>query len=161
LVRVADISAEQVGAVRKRWLIERIRTGGWLDGLKGKVSDLPSLPDQPAARGGTIWVIDTPPENFPKPPANSYGLAERGRLASIRRDLNAFSEGEQGCLQNHGYWLADAGIRQYAVGLAENPDAEFRWPCPEWASGKGTIQAALASSAQRRVLNDIVRWAFR
>ncbi len=161
LIRAADIAAEQVGAVRKRWMIERIELGGWLEVVRSKVNDMPVLPGQPAVRFGTIWAIDTPPRNFPKMPQHCFGDAALALLANVRTDMNAFSDDEQMFLINHGYWLADAGIRQRVPDLAGRLDAPFRWPCPDCApSGPGS-ESALILSGESRFLRDVIRWVLR
>ncbi len=79
-------------------------------------------------------------------------------IAAVRTDLNAFTPGEQGVLQNHGYWLANAGITQYAPALATRPAAPFAWPLPAWAPGSRTLKAALIDSDKRGLMRDIFRW---
>lgn len=162
LLRVSDISAEQVGAVRKRWMVERIRVGGWLDALRDSGVAIPQTKGEPAVRAGTLWGIDTLPgaydEKLGLPPA--YSRDEQNLIAAIRTDLNAFDEGEQGVLQNHGYWLANAGIRAYAPQLATAPGAEFAWPAPKWAPGAPGVIGAVKNSEQRGVLGDAFEWAF-
>jgi NTE family protein len=162
LLRVSDISAEQVGAVRKRWMIERIRVGEWVDRLQAAGAVLPEVPGAPAVRAGTLWGIDTLPESYPReldlPPA--YPREVLDLIASVRTDLNSFTEGEQGALQDHAYWLANAGVRAYAPALATVPDAAFRWPAPEWAPGKDATRRALADSDKRELVGDILRWGF-
>jgi NTE family protein len=164
LRRAVDISAEQVGAVRKRWMIERIQLGTWLGSVSEELPDLPGIPGEPAVRSGTIWAIDTPPENYPhepRAPVSTYEREVLDLLASTRTDLNAFTKGEQGCLQNHGYWLADAGVRHYVPSLPTQPQAEFQWPDPAWAPGTRAATAALADSRNRRIARDFFRWALR
>lgn len=161
LMRVADISAEQVGAVRKRWMIERIQLGGWMNAVAAASGGaLPAVPGAPEVRAGTLWGIDTRPRSY----AHALGLPATyaddvlNLIAAIRTDLNAFTTGEQGALQNHGYWLANAGITQYAAQLATRPAAPFAWPVPAWAPGAPTLKATLAKSNERGVMRDIFRW---
>jgi NTE family protein len=158
LIRAADISAEQVGAVRKRWLIERIKQGEWLTKVEAALRGQPRIRGIPVARSGTMWGINTLPDSFPSLPTYHYGLEAIDRLAQIRTDLNGFSGGERACLQNHGYWLAEAGIRQYTPGLAKKLGASFQWPVPDFAPARGTAEAALAGSAKRRILRDLACW---
>jgi len=161
LKRAADIAAEQVGAVRKRWMIERIKLAQRFERIRPLINDPALLPDEPSVRSGTIWAIDTPPENFPTIPQYHYGKAACALLANVRTDLNAFNEDEQMFLINHGYWLADAGIRQHAGELARRLDAPFRWPGPDWAPGGPRSESTLQSSGQRRILHDLGRWILR
>jgi NTE family protein len=158
LARAADIAAEQVGAVRKRWMIERIQLGDW---LRQHASSVKELPPAIAGRDGTIWAIDTPPQNFPVKPTQCYGDDALALLANIRTDLNAFSDDEQMFLINHGYWLADAGIQQHATKLAAARSAAFHWPYPLVAPGGQRSASVLRSSGKRRILRDVARWVFR
>lgn len=136
LRRVSEISMEQVGAVRKRWLVE---------GLLNK------------KRQGAIWTLSTQIEDFPLPDARGYGTPLRGLINAIRTDLDAFSEGEIACLINHGYSLADAALRSRAPDLCRYPGAPFQWPHPEWAIGESPA-IALAQSGTRRVFRDSLRY---
>src|SRR5262249_36239461 len=111
LQRAAEISAEQVGAVRKRWFVEQLMQ---------------------KQRGGAIWEINSVPSTFSVSYAQQYDTIVLQRLADIRTDLNRFSEGETRCLENHGYWLADAGVRSYAAALSPNPAAPFAYPDMAW-----------------------------
>lgn len=156
LMRASDISAEQVGAVRKRWMIERIRVGGWLERLGAEGVELPEVPGAPAVRSGTLWGIDTLPGSYPSGaglPA-AYPREVLDRIASIRTDLDAFTDEEQGALQNHAYWLANAGITVYAPGLAQ-AGAGFAWPAPRWAPESAA--PALKDAAKRGIIRDVFR----
>lgn len=158
LKRVADISATQVGAVRKRWLMEEISRQTRLRELADKN---PQLAEDSAGlrfRAGTLWGIDTIPRKFPQRTDSWYELEVLKQLAAVRTDLNRFSDGEQGCLQNHGYWLADAAIRSYATDMAANPGAAFSWPCPDWSPGSKNVEGALAGSDKRHLIIDAIRW---
>ena len=108
-----DISTEQVGAVRRRWLFDKLKNDRW---------------------HGAMWLINTLIEDFPADNnCQGYGDAIRRRLWRIRTDLNSFGEGEIACLENHGYSLADAAMRSYApAALCQNPVAPFQWPHPDW-----------------------------
>jgi NTE family protein len=133
LMRAADISAEQVGAVRKRWLVQL---------MKDKKLQ------------GTLWQIDTKIEDFHDPTARGFGPEARQLFPIVRTDFNAFTDGEVGALLNHGYSLADAAVRTFASDLTRNPGAPFRWPCPDYATD-AECEKALANSSSRRVLHDI------
>jgi hypothetical protein len=70
-------------------------------------------------------------------------------IASVRIDLDAFGEGEQAVLENHGYLLADAAARER--GLARAGRIELRPaepPHPQWMSEE-RVRAALAASSRR------------
>lgn len=138
LKRVASISEEQVGAVRKRWLIEQYLS---------------------KARVGTLWAINTNVEDYPIDNAHSYSPKVRTLFSSVRTDLNSFSEGEIACIENHGYALADAAIRSRTPQLAGNLDAEFVWPNPRWVNDDKAT-ACLRTSANRTFARDVAKWLF-
>jgi NTE family protein len=136
LQRVASISEEQVGAVRKRWLVEQYVS---------------------KARVGALWAINTNVEDFKAPEAQSYSRDIRPLFSAVRTDLNAFTEGEIGCLENHGYALADAALRSRAPQFASNLTAPFVWPNPEWSDDtKATV--ALQRSGSRALIRDVGNW---
>ena len=70
-------------------------------------------------------------------------------IAKVRTDLDAFGEAEQAVLENHGYLLTDAAVRER--GLAAAAGIEVRAPeppHPHWMS-RGRVRAALAASGRR------------
>jgi len=138
LKRVIDISMEQVAAVRKRWLVADFSHG---------------------RRTGAIWALHTRLEDFPLADSRGYGDTARGLLHSVRTDLDAFTEGEIACLENHGYSLADAALRSRAPTICTNLMAPFRWPHDQWCDDI-TVQSALAKSAKRRIGRDLCRFFF-
>lgn len=133
LSRAFDISAEQVGGVRRRWLVEEF-VG--------------------ARRTGALWMINTRLEDFPITDARGYGPSVRAYFPGVRTDLNAFTEGEIACLENHGYSLADAALRGRAPQLCPNLAAPFQWPNDHWCDDS-VIRRALGQSGGRRILKDI------
>jgi len=159
LMRAADISAEQVGAVRKRWIIERIQLGGWMNAVAAANGGaLPVVAGAPEVRSGTLWAIDTRPGSYARGLPAAYPDDVLDLIAAVRTDLNAFTPGEQGVLQNHGYWLANAGITQYAPALATLPAPPFAWPLPAWDPSSAALKPALIDSDKRGVLRDVFRW---
>ncbi len=136
LKRASDISMEQVAAVRKRWLVN--------DFIAGK-------------RTGAIWTLSTLLEDFKLTDACGYGDGVRKLLHRVRTDLDAFTEGEMACLENHGYSLADAALRSRARALCPNPATPFRWPHQVW-SDDGGLREALADSGRRKIQRDVWRY---
>ena len=53
-------------------------------------------------------------------------------IAAVRTDLDTFDEGEQAVLENHGYLLADAALRERGLAPADAANA----PVPE-VDGRG------------------------
>jgi hypothetical protein len=73
-------------------------------------------------------------------------------IAAVRTDLDAFGEAEQAVLENHGYLLADAAMRERglaAVGGIEPHPPEP--PHPRWMSEKRVRQALVASGRRTPV----------
>lgn len=132
LKRAADISMEQVGAVRKRWLVE--------DLLSRK-------------RTGAIWTIHSRLADFPIRDAQGFDEDTCKLIRRIRTDLDAFTAAEIACLENHGYSLADAALRARAPELCSTKPGAFVWPLPEW-SGQADYAGALARSHVRKILRD-------
>jgi hypothetical protein len=71
-------------------------------------------------------------------------------IGAIRTDLDAFGEAEQAVLENHGYLLADAALRERGLvaagGIEPSPPEP---PHPHWMSEK-RVREALAESGRRR-----------
>ena len=134
LGRAFNISANQVGAVRKRWLLESFR----------------------ANRRGAIWQIDTLIEEFPIRDYQGYSSRVRSQFPLVRTDLNAFTNAEMACLENHGYSLADAAIRS-RTPWACTRRSDFSWPHPEWADESAT-ETALKDSSQRHLIRDTLHF---
>jgi NTE family protein len=136
LKRAIDISMEQVAAVRKRWLI---------DDFVGR------------RRTGAIWTLHTRLEDFALPDGVGYAADARKLLHGVRTDLDAFTEGEIACLENHGYSLADAALRSRAPALCRHESAPFQWPHEGWCDDVKAPQA-LSASDRRRIGRDIWRY---
>lgn len=135
LARASAISQNQVGSVRRRWLIE--------DFLAKK-------------RTGTVWALQTAPKDFGLGDARGY-TENVELLHAVRTDLNAFTDGEVGCLVNHGYSLADAAVRKWVPDFCTNRAAAFEWPDPEWSTD-AKLKEALAGSGKLRLLRDGARY---
>jgi len=139
LRRTIEISLEQVGAIRKRWLVEEFVTG---------------------KQQGALWAINTLLEDFHLPDAQGLSPTARTLAKQVRTDLDAFTEGEIACLENHGYSLADAAIRSRAATLCPQVIAPFKWPHEAWCED-GKVCNALAESYRRHVLWDVAKYLAR
>jgi NTE family protein len=137
LSRAAGIAMEQVGAVRKRWLVKRFTS---------KQTE------------GAMWTINTPLEDYNLPSAIGYTGECREFLSSVRTDFNSFSEGEQNCLENHGYSLADAALRSLVPSWCGAVCSAPRMPHPACETGEAAM-SALRSSGTRGVARDLIRFA--
>jgi len=94
------------------------------------------------------------------PRVDCYAGPVLDALSSIRTDLDSFSDGEIGCLENHAYALTDAAIRKHVqrAHLAR-PDAPFAWPSPEHAPDQPAAWEAIRHSGERGILRDVWRSA--
>lgn len=72
----------------------------------------------------------------------------RARIAKVRTHLDRFSEAEQHVLENHGYSLAEAGLRQRLPRLVRHDARRFSVPHPGWTN-PAEVDRALASSHRR------------
>ena len=139
-----SVMGRQAGALRKQYLIASFDRND---------------------KAGTYWGIDSSPQRYEKdlppdpkaPPPVGYSkdLAV-SRIASIRTDLDAFSDAEIKVLTNHGYCLADVALRAHATALITNY-VEFAVPYPEWMNESRVADALRYSNKRFR----IVRWFFR
>jgi len=136
LRRALEISMAQVGALRKRWLVDQFVSG---------------------RQSGALWSINTILEDYRLPDSQGYPSAIRRLLQGIRTDLNRFSDGEIAALENHGYSLTDAAIRSRARNLYPNAAAPFHWPFSAWRE-ESKVSEALACSDQRRLLLGIGKY---
>jgi NTE family protein len=135
LKRSNDIITNQTRVLRKRWLINMF---------------------QHQVLTGAYWGIGTDFENYGLAEARGYSPAQRAVLEGVRTDLDAFSDGEIGCLENHGYALADAALRRWLADTLDLRDAAFAWPSegfsPEHAQA---VSDALSGSGEHRVIKDL------
>lgn len=129
LKRYVDIAARQGSTVRKRWLI-----GQMIEGVMD----------------GAYWGVASSPQRYHASyPGYSKELAEEC-ISRIRTDMNRFSDAEIAILENHGYLLADAAVRQHAEQLA-SVAAPLAVPHPEWMD-EGRVRKALANSRRQLTL---------
>jgi hypothetical protein len=73
-------------------------------------------------------------------------------IAAVRTDLDAFGEAEQAVLENHGYLLADAALREQGLvnhgGIAGLPPEP---PHPHWMNERRAREALSTSSKRKRL----------
>jgi NTE family protein len=124
------ILSKQAGALRKRLLIAQYKQG---------------------VRKGAYWGVGGAVQRYDETFKDGYckDLATN-TIATIRTDLDAFSEAEIAVLANHGYLLADAAIQVHANHLIARP-IERRIPYLEWME-VDRVQEALKDSSQIRWL---------
>jgi hypothetical protein len=73
-------------------------------------------------------------------------------IVAVRTGLDAFGEAEQAVLENHGYLLADAALRERDLGKAGGArGADSAPPHPGWMDAE-RVREALSAGARRRTL---------
>jgi NTE family protein len=129
LQRYIGIANNDGSDVRRRWLLTRLK------------SDLQ----------GAYLGISSSAEDYPMPPPVLYPrrLIE-GYIATIRTDLNTFTDPEQGALMNHGYSLACAALDSHLPGLVAIPTPPT-WPCEKYGTDVKALQRALQHSNHRKL----------
>jgi NTE family protein len=115
MMRVLDITMDQVGGLRLRDVVEDYESGKHLGAYWGIDSDIDKYVRAAAKR--------TPPGMTPPP--LSVTPQWRQTLSSMRTRLNEFKPEEQLRLINYGYAMCDAALRSFGgVSSAEPP----KWP---------------------------------
>lgn len=134
VMRYQNIVQNQARAVRKRWLMSNFMQ----DVLHG-----------------TYWGISTKVGHYDLPDAHGYSAALVDDILSrVRTDMDAFSDAEIAVLENHGYFLADAAVRQHAKELIAPDPLPFTPPHPDWLD-EVRIRVAMKDSAK---ITPLGRW---
>jgi NTE family protein len=137
LRRSFDVVSSQSQAIRKRWLINMF-VGGVMQ--------------------GAYWGIGSDFASYGLEGAQGYRSTERELLEKVRTDLDAFTEAEIGCLENHGYALADTACRRWLAAELPAPEVPFAWPAPALSPDHpGEVAAALRDSGGRGIVGDLWR----
>lgn len=113
MLRQGVILLEQATDVRKRWLVANF--------IEGKLK-------------GAYWGIASRPESYglePTPQAYRHELI-RDFIAPVRIDLDVFTEGEIGVLENHGYLMTEIAVRRHALDLVEGDPPKAVAPHQTW-----------------------------
>jgi hypothetical protein len=102
----------------------------------------------PKDAGGLKWQI----EASASPPGYEAALVQEV-IVAVRDDLDAFGDAEQAVLENHGYLLVDAAVREREVvsGIEPLPPEP---PHPQWMD-EAKVREALATSSRRTRLGRI------
>ncbi len=121
---------------------------------------------EPSARpyDGTRWHLAS--GKSARSPAGSQGYSEdlaESYIATIRTDLDNFSEAEMSILENHGYFNADYRIR-YEMSNLMQPDIKPellspKAPYPQWMA-EDKVRSALKDSHQRFVISRLMKGLF-
>ncbi|HEU4449509.1 MAG TPA: patatin-like phospholipase family protein [Gaiellaceae bacterium] len=129
-LRQGVILLEQATEVRKRWLVAEY--------IRGELE-------------GAYWGIASRPasyEHAPPPQPYSERLI-RDFIAPIRIDLDEFSPGEIGVLENHGYLMAEIALRRHGEGLLEGDRPQAEVPHPTWMNETAAANALRSSGKTR------------
>ena len=130
-LRQGVILLEQATEVRKRWLVSNF--------LSKELQ-------------GAYWGIASRPANYelePEPDAYAYQLI-RDFIAPVRIDLDVFTPGEIGVLENHGYLMADIALRKHGEGLVKGKWPGAAVPHPVWRD-EARAANALRESGKTRI----------
>ena len=137
IFRYADIVQNQARALRRRWLISSFMT-------TDPETNRPVM-------DGTYWAVSSARSRYVPNDSTGYTKAvARDLIATIRTDLDTFSEGERAVLENHGYFLADVAVRRHVKPLVPQPLPELRPPHPDWLD-EAKVKAALKDSNKRKI----------
>jgi NTE family protein len=132
LLRVQDVIGNQALAVRKRWLIASYVNGVYQ---------------------GTYWGIGTEIEGY-ETHGRGYGETVLeglvlDRLRSVRTDFDAFTDGAELVLMNHGWALTDAALRTHMAGELPDPIPAGNPPSVDLLEHPERAAEALKDSARR------------
>jgi NTE family protein len=130
-LRQGVILLEQATEVRKRWLVANL--------IEEKLQ-------------GAYWGIASRPASYelkPEPEAYSFPLI-RDVIAPVRIDLDVFSPGEIGVLENHGYLMAEIALAKHGEGLVKGERPPVELPHPEWRD-EVKAAGALRGSGKTRI----------
>jgi NTE family protein len=149
LKRSSDIGLNQVADLRKRWLLSRFT----------QINASTNQPD----RLGTIFAMDSNLNKIwehgqvPAGDRHGYGDEARESIQRVRTDLDAFSDAEIACLENHGYAMANAALVAHFREYFPNNDVKFCWPHEHWSRDYRAVQA-LSKSHERGIVRDVARY---
>jgi NTE family protein len=130
-LRHAVILFEQATEVRKRWLVSAFIR-----------EDLE----------GAYWGIASRPASYELglPPSGYSDELIRNFIAPIRIDLDVFTPGEIGVLENHGYLMAEIAVHKHAKGLVKGAWPALAVPHERWLDER-EARAALRDSDKTRI----------
>jgi NTE family protein len=171
IMRYVDIGRNQVGALRRRAIIQRLHR----DYATVRVDQGPSpcdladdencfmrgkhIIDKPT---GAFWRLASRKRNFCEGCSAEfekelreleqdwYGYPEdlqESLIGEIRTDMDSFTDAESKILENHGYFMADLAIRRHARHL-DRTGAPFTVPHRDFLSDD-TLRVALRKSHSR------------
>jgi NTE family protein len=144
--RYITVVQKQVSSLRKRQLFSLID-----DRSRQPDPDQfgPRQDEKTKLRRGVYLGLTSDAEGYGAPEREGWAGYPRdlvkAKLGKIRTDLDRFTAGERGVLENHGYSLADVGLRRHLPGLG-NDGAPFLTPRPQWMDENAAARALRFSS---------------
>jgi NTE family protein len=171
IMRYVDIGRNQVGALRRRAIIQRLhRDYETVRVDQGASPCVLADNDDCFMRGkhridkptGAFWRLASRKRNFcdgcsaefeqelSELEADWYGYPEdlqESLLGEIRTDMDSFTDAESKILENHGYFMADLAIRRHARHL-DRTSAPFTVPHRDYLDND-RVRAALRVSHSR------------
>jgi NTE family protein len=126
--RYLEIQFNQTVVLRSRWLVQSFLHHEY---------------------DGTYWGAKSAPCRYGNYEGYSKDLA-LNIISQIRTDLDGFTDAEQSVLENHGYLLADAAIKEHASQLI-TVNAPPAIPYPDWMDEK-KVRTALRNSGKWKFL---------
>jgi NTE family protein len=144
--RYITVVQKQVGSLRKSQLFSLIN-----DGSRDSDLDAPGNlhSGRTKLRRGVYLGLSSDAEGYRAPPRAGWSGYSRKLVkktfGGIRTDLDGFTAGERAVLENHGYVLADVGLRKHLAGLG-NDEVPFVTPHPEWCDEEKAARALRFSS---------------
>ncbi|HUX74133.1 MAG TPA: patatin-like phospholipase family protein [Steroidobacteraceae bacterium] len=104
------------------------------------------------AYDGTRWDLASGNPDASSSSTRGYTASiAKSCIATIRTDLDNFSNAEMSILENHGYFNADYRIRQDLPELIAQQARPMAVPYPQWVDDE-KVKAALVDSSKRFVL---------
>jgi NTE family protein len=127
LRRVADVRDNQVRALRRRDLIDRLRAGN----TAYRSGAIEAGEIRMRERMGAYWGIDTDPQKINPAQALNCSLTLIERLAHVPTRLSDLGEPETAQLVNWGYAVCDRSVRVNYSGPVPLLPTEPAWPYPD------------------------------
>lgn len=172
-LRYVSLLMNQVGVLRRRWLMEMIDDRYETFRIDSSQPGRSACPadDSPECRlrdrrevdrlRGTYWAVSSDAESYRReengqpftPPGYSNSFV-KDSIRTVRTDLDKFVLAEVAALENHGYLIADAAIRKHLPDLIR--------ACPPLAVPHCEhMDEALSRAEFRRAHSASVRWFWK
>ncbi|MCP4572671.1 MAG: patatin-like phospholipase family protein [bacterium] len=144
--RYITVVQKQVSSLRKTQLFSLINDQARASATE---ADDDSSNRRILLRRGVYLGLTSDVEGYKAEPRDTWnGYSDalvKSMIGNIRTDLDGFTIGEQAVLENHGYALADVGLRKHLAGLG-NDGAPFVPPRSGWLDEKKVSRALRHSS---------------